>query len=307
MKGLKMMVKKVVPSTVIQRMHFIRKEIDVRWKTRKAKTLFQKTNGVPVWLDKDMLEKLQQKYPIKPATYRYDPESLVIRGKERAYQVLNLLKLKSDQPEKIVKFLELGCGDGMASCILQLAGKKVIASDVQNNNFDTRAVRAGVEFKTLDVHNLELESSSLDCIFSYNAFEHFDQPTTALREMIRVVKPNGFIYLNFGPLYMAPKGMHAYRVVSIPYCQMLFPRETLQEYFLEKKASLTPVNGYTVQQYRDIWNAHSHRLKRLVYFEEYIASGLELIEQFPSCFKHKTDYFDNLLVTSIEVLFRKLE
>lgn len=47
----------------------------------------------------------------------------------------------------------------------------------------------------IDVHNLPFEEETYDMIFSCHAFEHFENPVQALREIHRVLKPGGVIYL----------------------------------------------------------------------------------------------------------------
>jgi len=130
-----------------------------------------------------------------------------------------------------------------------------------------------------------------------------------LEEAIRVVRTGGYIYLNFAPLYMSPYGLHVYRLITIPYCQFLFPKELLQQFANAKGLSAMPfpdVNGWTLEDFRKLWNQYSHILKRTMYYERLNVSHLDLIMKYPSCFKSKNKYFDNFIVSSIEVLFKKI-
>jgi ubiquinone/menaquinone biosynthesis C-methylase UbiE len=160
----------------------------------------------------------------------------------------------------------------------------------------------------MDAACLQFRDHTFDCVFSYNAFEHFARPDKVLAECIRAVRPGGVIYHDFGPLYMAPLGLHAYRSVRVPYCQFLFSRETLEKFCHVKgldPIEFDDVNGWSIEQYRALWSNHADQVRTLLYEESLDLSGLELIHKYPSCFRSKTDCFDNLFVSHLRVLFQK--
>jgi len=267
-----------------------------------ARRTFEGAPEEPVWLERSTLETLQKEYPEPPA-YGYDPHSLERRGRQRAREVLRLIGARAS---RITKFLELGCLDGMVSCLLQRMGKEATAVDVECERFDERAMREGVRLLEMDAAHLQLEDESFDLVFSYNCFEHFADPESVLQEAIRVARKGGYVYLNFGPLYMSPMGLHAYRTITVPYCQHLFPKEVLQE-FADSIGGIdySSINGWSVEDFRSLWHRYSHRLTKTVYYEQPNVSHLDLIAKYPSCFKSKTKNFDNLIVADIEVLFEK--
>jgi hypothetical protein len=57
--------------------------------------------------------------------------------------------------------------------------------------------------------------------------EHFAQPEHVLREMARVVRPGGAIWIFFTPHY-SPLGSHLYDYVYTPWCHLLFTRSQLE-------------------------------------------------------------------------------
>jgi ubiquinone/menaquinone biosynthesis C-methylase UbiE len=57
--------------------------------------------------------------------------------------------------------------------------------------------------------------------------EHFSEPEHALREMARVVKPGGAIWIFFTP-HFSPLGSHLYDYIYTPWCHLLFTRGQLQ-------------------------------------------------------------------------------
>ncbi len=273
--------------------------------SRRAAQAFAHAPKAPEWLDITALESLQEKYPV-PAAYRQDPRAKVQRGTERARQILRAARTYG---KNMSRFLELGCHDGMVSCALRSRGKIATAIDTRSKSFDERALREGVEFVQMDAERLAFQDDSFDFVFSYNAFEHFPDPEAVLKEAIRIVRPGGCIYLVFGPLFMSPKGAHAYNVITVPYFRLLFQDEAIGDFISHRglpRINTTVVNGWTLEDYRDLWDRYSHRLKKKRYLETYNPLHADLITRYPSCFKSKTDFFDNLLVSDLEILFEKV-
>lgn len=300
-KKLRSILKKVIPKAI----RYDLPDLLSRPHRLQVKKIFDNAAPDSGWLEWDALESLQQEYPFPP-DYGYDPESLELRGKERAGQIL---KLFGSRNGTIKTYLELGCWDGMVSCFLQRNGQETTAIDNRSEGFDKRALDEGVKFLKMDASHLQFGDESFDVVFSYDSFEHFSDPESALREAIRVVKQGGHIYLEFGPLYTSPMGLHAYRSVTVPYCQFLFPEELLKDFVTANR--LLPIdfgqlNGWSLESYRKLWDQYSRYLSRIKYHERIDLSGLDLISRYPSYFKSKTRCFDNLLVSVIEVLFQRI-
>lgn len=161
----------------------------------------------------------------------------------------------------------------------------------------------------MDASALRFPDNSFDVVFSYDAFEHFASPDAVFREAIRVVKPGGHIYVEFGPLYFSAFGEHAYRSITVPYCQFLFPKPLLSAF--ATKHGLPPidfedVNGWPLERYRELWKQHADELTTVKYHEGKNLAHLDLIRKYPSCFKSKSANLEGFTVSSITALFRKL-
>jgi len=66
-------------------------------------------------------------------------------------------------------------------------------------------------------------------------------------------------------------------------------------------------NGWSVERYRELWSRYSQNVRVVRYDENLDLSHLNLIRRFPSCFKSKSGYFENFIVTKIIVLFQRVE
>lgn len=156
--------------------------------------------------------------------------------------------------------------------------------------------------------DLKFEDESFDFVFSHDAFEHVGSPEDVLREAMRVVRKGGYIYLDFGPIYYSPFGEHAYESIPVPYCQFLFTREMINNFAIQKglqTIDFNHVNGWSLEKYRRLWNKYSHVISKVRYYESIDLSHLDVIRAYPSCFKSKSNYFENFIVDNIKALFIK--
>jgi SAM-dependent methyltransferase len=86
--------------------------------------------------------------------------------------------------------LEIGCGTGRSTQALYHHCKKLVATDVIPEFVEeTRRLMEGrCEVEVCDVHKLQFESLSFDCVFHFGAFNTFRDPVLALQEMCRVAQ-----------------------------------------------------------------------------------------------------------------------
>lgn len=274
-------------------------------RTRRAKAAVANAPQSPAYLNWDKLDQLQNTYPPSPGDYHYDRQSRIARGRDRAYTISMHLKKEWGSVER---FLDLGSSNDMTCTALQKMGKQAVAVDIRIARFMDAATEARDNFVQMDAASLGFADSSFDCIFSFNSFEHFPNPNEVLAEAIRVVRPGGYIYLNFGPLYWSEKGSHQFKTIHVPYHQCLFSQELLKAYAAEKRIELVDffwMNEWRVTQYRQLWRQYASQLEQCHYYETLNGNHVDLIERYPSCFKSKVENFDNFLVASIEVLFRR--
>ncbi len=256
----------------------------------------------PEFLDADALAVLQARFPPAP-DYGYDPASVDRRGRIRARELLRMSGARA-----ATDFLELGCWDGMVAAGLARAGKRAIGVDQRGDGFDARAVAAGARLQAMDASRLDFEDSRFDFVYSYDAFEHFEAPDGVLAECIRVLKPGGRLFVEFGPLFLSPLGQHAYRSIRVPYCQCLFAPETLAAYTAGH--GLPPiefdhVNRWPIARFRALWEDQAASLQRVHYKEMVDLTQLALIREYPSCFKSKSEHLEDFVVAQVSALFVK--
>jgi len=293
-------VRAIVPPRIIYRVQTARGSV----MSRAARAAFEGASSKPKWLDPKLISVLQRRYPLGWG-YHSDPtKSLWLQGAERARQMKPFL------PMGHPRTLELACYDAMVSYQLAQKGARAFALDIRADYVDPRARDAGVYFVGSNAEHLPFEDNSFDFVFSYNAFEHFSDPQTVFAEALRAVRPGGVLYFRFGPLYRSAFGLHAMHCVTVPFCQHLFERSAIEEYVTTcqlERIEFETLNEWTLQQFRDLWDERRPWAEKLLYREIPDVQGLDLICEYPSCFRSKTDNFEDLLLATIEIAFRRTD
>jgi ubiquinone/menaquinone biosynthesis C-methylase UbiE len=144
----------------------------------------------------------------------FDPKHIdVLESKERKTwqnpdEILNQLDLKASQ-----SVADLGCGSGYFSVPISFKVKQVYAIDVQQEMLDHVKKKIHNQkisnIKTLlsQDNKIPLPDQSIDKLLTVNTLHEFNDKTTTLNEIYRVLKPDGQVIIvdfkksntNFGP------------------------------------------------------------------------------------------------------------
>lgn len=299
LRQLKTIARAVAPAPVKNAWGHLSSEM----KRRRARIAFEGAMTGPSYLPPDALSGLMRREYRPPDAIRYDPDGLVLRAEEKVAWIQARLPLA-----QCGACTELGCWDGMVLAALAQRGHVAYGADVSREGFDRRARAAGVHLVITDASMLAVRSASIDLVYSFASFEHFADPHGVVDEAWRVLKPGGYLYLMFGPVYTSPYGLHAYRQIPVPYCQYLFTEADLKTYAASMglPTAWPYVNGVSVTAYRQLWAQQTTRFEQ-VYYREHPTGGVgaELITQYPFCFRSKVPAFDDLFVSAVEICLRK--
>jgi ubiquinone/menaquinone biosynthesis C-methylase UbiE len=105
-----------------------------------------------------------------------------------------------------LELLDVGCGPGNITCDLadRVAPGPVIGLDVSaevvtaaTSDAEERGT-ANVSFRTGDLHTLELDDDAFDVVHAHQVLQHLTDPVAALRELRRVVRPDGVVAVRDG-------------------------------------------------------------------------------------------------------------
>lgn len=132
------------------------------------------------------------------------------------------------------RILDVGCGLGGKSVAFAERGVGVVGVDLTPENVRAGAGFArsrgvhGNDFVAADASRLPIRSGSFDLVVSTDTFEHLPQPGRSLSEMRRALRKGGRLVAVFGP-FGSPLGSHLYDSLFVPWCHLMFSRDTLAD------------------------------------------------------------------------------
>jgi len=294
--------------------HWLRHSIDAvangrdQWRSarqqRRVERLLASNLSHRTYDDDATFDRLQARFPTRPA-YAYDAYSCWQRGIERAGRLIKHLGIG----EPGLHVLEVGCGDGMLGAVLHGYGHQVTLCDLEDWR-DPRA--AAIAFHPADVDKaIDLPKASFDVICSYNSFEHFNDPAATLGHFVPLLRPQGRIYLEFGPLYTSPWGLHAFATIRLPYPQLIFSPAFIEQKLREvgihtlgrASESLQPLNQWRLREFTGLWKGSGctvehHETGKNVRF-------LDLVLEFPQAFCAIDLRYEDLVTEHIAVTLRR--
>jgi SAM-dependent methyltransferase len=119
--------------------------------------------------------------------------------------------------------LDDGCGGGGMTVSFAEESDAVVGIDLSNRFAAAGTVLArekgvaNIGFARTDGQALPFRAAAFDTVFSHAVIEHVADPLTYLKEIRRVLKPGGLVFLQTAP-YLAPSGAHLPRLrFPVPY------------------------------------------------------------------------------------------
>jgi len=174
---------------------------------------------------------------------RISPKHYFEWRRKRAYPPVKSVNEKINLKNKYV--LDIGCGYGALSSILLQHGAQVWATEVDSVklNFAREQLGKNKNFSSFLVKDevLPVEKDFFDAVFIFDVIEHVRNPGKTLEEIERVLKPGGYLYVEFTPYYSIT-GHHLYDFAKWPI--HILPREKIRQIVYSKK-----IKGFMTQEY----------------------------------------------------------
>ena len=114
----------------------------------------------------------------------------------RYRNMLLLLKRQFGDDLRGKRVLEVGCGDGVLSCYMARQGSEVSAIDNSNLAIDyakenSLRLKLAIDIRIASAYELPFEGEVFDAVVSSDVIEHLKDVDVFLKEIKRVLKPNG--------------------------------------------------------------------------------------------------------------------
>ena len=113
------------------------------------------------------------------------------------------------------KVLEIGCGSGLGARIIlkYFVPSEIIATDLDERQIVLAGNNVGdahIIFEIADAAQLNYPDHSFDAVFEYGAIHHIPSPDwqKCLREILRVLKPNGKLFIYDVSIESFSKGVY---------------------------------------------------------------------------------------------------
>jgi ubiquinone/menaquinone biosynthesis C-methylase UbiE len=120
-----------------------------------------------------------------------------------------------------LEIADVGCGDGIMALGLynRVAPRKLVGFDVVPTNVEGLLAKArgqgaaetlppGLEFRQSGATSMPAGDGEFSFVYSWSAFEHIADPLGVLREIRRILRPDGHFFLQLWPFYHSAKGSH---------------------------------------------------------------------------------------------------
>lgn len=104
--------------------------------------------------------------------------------------------------------LVLGVGGGDELTLWEQQAPRSLTATDYFARADAWAAHTATRFARTDVRRLPFADASFDLVASTALFEHVDGVDLLADEMLRVLRPGGVVFANFGPLYFTYGGAH---------------------------------------------------------------------------------------------------
>ncbi|MHB1154780.1 MAG: class I SAM-dependent methyltransferase [Eubacteriales bacterium] len=130
--------------------------------------------------------------------------------------------------------LDVGCGAaGKSLYYLKMGAQRVTGVDIVPS-YEREAMQLAAKlgyshsfnFICTSAEELPFPNNTFDTIIMNDAMEHVSNPEEVLTEMLRLVRPEGHIFINFPP-YGHPYGAHMSDVINIPWVHFIFSEKAL--------------------------------------------------------------------------------
>lgn len=141
--------------------------------------------------EKDLAKYYEKKYSSKGYEYGNILNGFNISRLFQKYRELRAFELLA--PKKHERILDVGCGTGRLTKKIAAHCKSIIGVDVASSalKIARKGAPANCTFRKMSAESLNFPNGSFDAVVSVETVEHVLRPKKMLKEILRVLKPNG--------------------------------------------------------------------------------------------------------------------
>lgn len=147
-------------------------------------------------------EYLSKAYPSEYYSYHYQsPRTLKQRVVKKLKRLARALIYYHSSKTMDPKFrtpgtmLDIGCGAGSFLAEMRDKGWKVYGAELSPDAAERGRIQSGLEIFGGTVHDAKFPSKFFDYVRTNHSFEHVHNPREVIREIRRILKPNGKLFI----------------------------------------------------------------------------------------------------------------
>jgi len=212
---------------------------------------------------------------------------------KRAAKLVALAKKYCQLNDKNI--LEVGCGFGPIAANLSPKKSKIYSIDpsiesltlFKKFNHDKK-----INIKVAGNEKLPFLKSFFDIIFSFDSFEHVQNPSKSMKENFRVLKKNGFLLIEATPYFSLIAGHHLYNFTLLP--AQFLPRSFIKWIIFKKK-------GYPIRSPQSAWETFTGlnkisiaKIKKLAIINQFKIVEENYIVKIPKLFEVKINWIKHI-------------
>ncbi len=248
-------------------------------------------------------------FPPPGRTYNPDIDD---RQENQPRQLTALQHLERDihcfPAEKLssLRLLDIGCGKGEFLLNLVKSGLgEAVGLEIRPVFEETQKMLSELNLEKRLHFTTEsfstLQANSFDIVTSQDSFEHFDDPLSILTEAKRTLRPGGKFYLNWGPPWYHPRGVHMFFMMKRPWAHLFFSQRTIMNvrslYKTDGAQKYHEVEGglnqMTVSRFMRLTRESGLRIEKL---EQVPIRGIRPLVWFPGIREFFTSVVNAILV-----------
>lgn len=278
-----------------------------RYRYNRAYRAFKRAIPYRNYLPDEAFAEFVDRYGKIPAMPRQD------------YSITGMEELAAERVKEIhgkigfipASVLEIGPGGGFVLKKFKEEGvAKVTALDIVDD-LHPDVKKAGVEMILSSADEMSgIPDKSFELVVSWSALEHIPNPQRVFNECLRILKPGGYLFMQFGPLYFSPWGYHHYSVLKCPYLHILFPEHLIHDYARRTKGEgfagyLPWTNGEPLSAYDFMKRGLPYGYLVYDYGSGYDYYSSNIIRKYPEIFKSKNIPFESFFVDWMRILVHR--
>lgn len=164
-----------------------------------------------------------------------------------------------------MRVADVGCGDGIMALGVADRAKpaELVGFDVSFTDPEALLERAraqdvvsalpkNLRFQQCEPTHLPAADASFDLVYTWSAFEHIEDPTAVLKEIKRILKPEGLLFLQLWPFYFSERGSHLWDWFPQPFHHLLSSEGEIES---EMTSGADPgdfMTGYMLGEFRKL-------------------------------------------------------